>query len=180
MTLPEFQAFDKIPRLNREVVLTEKIDGTNAQIVFQPDDTMLIGSRSRWITPDDDNYGFARWVTENKENLKAELGYGQHFGEWWGKGIQRGYNLTEKRFSLFNTTRWNNVELKLCHVVPELWRGNFCDLDLPLWIDTLKIYGSWASKGYMLPEGIIIFHTAANRMFKATCKNDDKAKGEVK
>ena len=30
-TLPEFKPFEKIARLNRECVITEKIDGTNAQ-----------------------------------------------------------------------------------------------------------------------------------------------------
>lgn len=53
---------------------------------------MMPNSRTRWITPEDDNYGFAKWANENKEEL-LKLGIGQHFGEWWGSGIQRGYNL---------------------------------------------------------------------------------------
>ncbi len=64
---------------------------------------MFIGSRTRWITAQDDNHGFARWVEGNKQEL-LKLGAGRHFGEWWGSGIQRGYGLQkgEKRFSLFN------------------------------------------------------------------------------
>jgi len=56
-----FVEFPKIARFSRDVIVTEKIDGTNAQVYV--DDTMtraFAGSRNRWITPDDDNFGFAR------------------------------------------------------------------------------------------------------------------------
>lgn len=89
----EFVEFPKMPRLSRECVITEKIDGTNAQIFIADDcETMLIGSRTRWITPENDNAGFARWCMEHKEDL-LRLGPGRHFGEWWGQGIQRNYGL---------------------------------------------------------------------------------------
>jgi hypothetical protein len=103
----EFSEFPKMARLSREVIITEKIDGTNAQILITKDNRLLTGSRTRWITPNDDNYGFAKWVEENREEV-LKLGIGRHFGEWWGSGIQRGYNLPkgEKRFSLFNVSRW--------------------------------------------------------------------------
>ena len=35
--MTEFQPFPKIPRLSREIVITEKIDGTNAQILITDD-----------------------------------------------------------------------------------------------------------------------------------------------
>ena len=50
----EFEAFQKIARLKRNCVITEKIDGTNAQIFIGEDGEFLTGSRNRWITPDDD------------------------------------------------------------------------------------------------------------------------------
>jgi hypothetical protein len=79
-------------------------------------------SRSRWITPDDDNFGFAAWVEANRDELLT-LGPGRHFGEWWGSGIQRGYGLPkgEKRFSLFNVSRWGESRPACCHVVPVLY-----------------------------------------------------------
>ena len=100
----EFIAFPKIARLRRDCVITEKLDGTNAQIVIQDGEIVAVGSRSRWITPgkDTDNYGFAGWVEQNRAELLG-LGDGTHFGEWWGSGIQRNYGLTEKRFSLPST-----------------------------------------------------------------------------
>lgn len=109
--MTDFKPFPKIARLSREAIITEKLDGTNAQVFIGEDGEMLFGSRSRWITPEDDNFGFARWATGNREDL-LKLGPGQHFGEWWGAGIQRRYGLTEKRFSLFNVSRWSDPDVR--------------------------------------------------------------------
>ena len=105
-TIPEFAGFPKMARLSRDIVITEKIDGTNAQIYITKEGEIRAGSRNRWITPADDNFGFAQWVESNRDQL-LELGPGRHFGEWWGSGIQRGYGMEkgEKKFSLFNAVR---------------------------------------------------------------------------
>src|ERR1044072_4291110 len=127
---PEFTPFPKIGRLDKDMVVTEKIDGTNAAIVITEDGVIYAQSRKQFITPDKDNAGFANWVQEHELELEA-LGPGVHFGEWWGSGIQRGYGLDHKRFSLFNTGRWHSamnlhgplaststqcVEVPCCHV----------------------------------------------------------------
>jgi hypothetical protein len=129
-----FKAFGKIPRLFRDITITEKIDGTNGAIGIEvysatglpfaepPANAKLLRSdygkvttviyaqsRSRIITPGkNDNHGFAGWVWDNAWDLLGALGPGLHYGEWWGSGINRGYGLKndEKRFSLFNTKRW--------------------------------------------------------------------------
>ena len=80
MQFPEFTAFPKMPRLSRDIIITEKLDGTNAQVFVGEDGTVLAGSRTRWITPQDDNYGFARWVEDHRDELLT-LGPGHHFGE---------------------------------------------------------------------------------------------------
>lgn len=190
----EFVEFPKLSRLNREVIVTEKIDGTNAQVVIVDkrevdlprgctivgDLAIGAGSRTRYITPEDDNYGFARWVQEHAEEL-ATLGRGHHFGEWWGLGIQRGYGLKEKRFSLFNVHRWANdaVRPACCHVVPELGRGLLIPYlaMLPDWLETLRTEGSKAAPGFMRPEGIVVFHVASNTGFKYTFDKNDGHKG---
>src|SRR5258706_10163296 len=101
-----FESFDKIARYSRDCTITEKIDGTNGCIYVSEDGLeIMAGSRSRWITPKEDNFNFARWVEENREEL-LKLGPGRHFGEWWGCGIGRRYGIDGKRFSLFNTFRW--------------------------------------------------------------------------
>lgn len=180
MVLPEFEPFSKIPRLSRECTITEKIDGTNG-VIYIPDDLsfILAGSRSRWLTPEADNFNFCKWVMGNQAEL-MKLGAGFHYGEWWGIGIQRGYGLKEKRFSLFNTHRWSDdtVRPACCHVVPVLHEGNFDTRDIESYLYDLKLRGSMAAPGFMDPEGIVVYHTAAKHYFKKTIKGDEKGKGE--
>lgn len=175
----EFVPFPKIKRLTREMIVTEKLDGTNAQITITEDGGFYIGSRSRWITPEDDNYGFARWATERKDEL-MQLGPGSHFGEWWGQGIQRKYSIGEKRWSLFNTTRWNDPDKPpvpaCCHVVPILYRGEFDTAVVAKCLDDLRTGGSVASPGFMNPEGVVVFHMASGSLFKKTIFKDEEPK----
>lgn len=200
----KFKEFQKIPRLNRDVIITEKLDGTNGQIcihdlsdidkvdldpemiefiklycLYQRDTLYLFaGSRNRWLTLKDDNYGFARWVTNNADEL-LKLGEGFHYGEWWGNGIQRGYGATEKRFSLFNVHKWSDdvVRPKCCSVVPKLYEGLFDTSMVDKILNDLKEHGSYAIP-FMNPEGIIIFHKPSGYMFKKTILNDQQPKGQ--
>ena len=171
----EFKEFPKIPRLFRDCIITEKIDGTNASIFIGEDGEFLTGSRTRWITPESDNFGFAMWAQKNKAEL-LKLGPGHHFGEWWGVGIQRGYSLSERRFSLFHTH--GIVELPACvRVVPILYEGPFHMPSIQNALATLACLGSKAEPGYLAPEGIVVYHQAARQMFKVTIENDEKPKG---
>lgn len=174
-----FEAFTKIPRLSRDIVITEKIDGTNAQIYVNEDASdLLAGSRTRWLSEGADNFGFWRWTQEHKIEL-LQLGPGRHFGEWWGSGIQRGYGLPagQKRFSLFNTTRWTDNRPSCCDVVPTLYAGDF-DMDqIVNQLELLRKFGSRAAP-FMNPEGIVIYHTASGQLFKKTLEHDEKPKGK--
>jgi hypothetical protein len=189
----EFKPFPKIHRLSRGMVVTEKIDGTNAGIhIFDVgvDDMPIYGclegdlyitasSRTRFIQPgkDYDNFGFAAWVYENSEEL-AKLGTGSHFGEWWGQGIQRKYGLDERRFSLFNTGRWDEDTLpECCHLVPVLYEGEFSTAKVNTELEALEHYGSYAAPGFMKPEGVVIYLSAARKLFKKTIKDDEGGKG---
>jgi len=202
-------------RLSRECYITEKMDGTNASIFIEPkpvigsdiskvtaitDDFLIYaGSRTRWITPQDDNFGFAKWVKEHATELVA-LGAGHHFGEWWGSGIQRNYGFKngERFFSLFNAGRWvehdkptyaiENQNPKAppkftenapacCKVVPILYRGLFDTDVVDIELDRLGFYGSVAAAGFMNPEGAIVYHVAAGIGFKKTIEDDYKPKG---
>lgn len=172
----EFKPFPSIARLSRDIVITEKLDGTNAIIKIDAAGNITAGSRTRWITPQDDNYGFAKWVEINKQDLLS-LGEGTHFGEWWGAGIQCKYNIGEKRFSLFNVGRWNDENKpKCCHAVPTLYIGDFDTDKINQVMEDLKNEGSVASPGFMQPEGIVIYHKHSNTLFKKTFKNDEKGK----
>jgi hypothetical protein len=171
----EFVPFPKMARLSREIIVTEKIDGTNSQIFIGEDGSFLTGSRNRWITRADDNFGFARWTEENRDEL-MQLGPGRHFGEWWGSGIQRRYDLAEKRFSLFNAVLWADERPACCHVVPSLYQGEFSEEAIRLSLLALAINGSVASPGFMKPEGVVVFHVAAQVGFKKTIERDQEPK----
>lgn len=173
-----FEGFPKIPRLSRDCIITEKLDGTNASILITDDGQFLTGSRTRWITPADDNYGFSRWAWDNKDEL-MRLGPGHHFGEWWGRGIQRTYGLGARRFSLFNTSRWDDpgVRPQCCEVVPTLYRGPFETEEVHKALHFLRAKGSVAAPGFVWPEGVVVFHTAANKCFKKTLEQDGAPKG---
>jgi hypothetical protein len=141
-------------------------------------------SRKRIITPEDDNFGFAHWVRENAEELARTLGEGLHFGEWWGSGIQRGYGLLkgEKRWSLFNVSRHRDTDfsnLPGVGIVPILFEGMMSTHTVEHQIAILRTSGSVAAPGYMDPEGLITFHTAANLPFKTTVEDDEKPKSLV-
>jgi hypothetical protein len=171
---PAFEPFESIVRLSRNCVISEKIDGTNAQVCVLDDGRVLAGSRTRWITPEDDNMGFARWVAEHEEELRTGLGVGKHYGEWWGAGIQRRYGLAEKRFSLFNSGRWtDDVRPKCCHVVPVLFSGIFTSTAVDEALAKLAREGSAAAPGFMKPEGVVVYVVAARKLFKKTLEGDE-------
>lgn len=191
----DFQAFPKIARFHRTVVVTEKIDGTNAQIEIvslPPSEApeyaiasrdieapigyrqyMLAASRTRFITPEKDNFNFARWVQEHADEL-WQLGIGRHYGEWWGNGIQRGYALPngDKRFSLFNVHRHGEVRPSCCGIVPVLAQRTLDTLNVPQILLQLQDSGSVAAPGFMKPEGIVVFHTASSTLYKVTLDGD--------
>jgi hypothetical protein len=205
----EFRSWGRIPRLFREVMITEKIDGTNAAIgirfgsreenspCVKPGPSAIVDlggyevnglhnvavvyaqSRKRIIRPGDDNHGFAGWVRDNAETLVADLGEGLHFGEWWGQGIQRGYGLDHKRFSLFNVTKWQDAEFQTPNlgVVPVVLESEeFSTWDVEAALDMLASDGSYAAPGFYPAEGVVVYHKAGNTLFKATLEGDE-AKG---
>lgn len=171
----EFKSWGKIPRESGEVVtITEKLDGTNACIVIQYGEVVAVQSRNRFITPEDDNYGFASWVFSNSEELLS-LGEGYHYGEWAGLGIQKNpYALSEKRFFLFNTARWNANNPNLpncCSVVPVLYSGKPEGDMIKSTMTKLKESGSQVDvggdyTGYV--EGVVAYYSKTRRYTKTT------------
>ncbi len=96
--------------------------------------------------------------------MLLSLGEGYHYGEWWGRGIQRGYGLEEKRFSLFNSRRWgahNPNTPACCHVVPVLPASSVGEV-----VQFLQQNGSVAAPGWTRPEGAIMYEPDTDTMFK--------------
>ena len=177
----EFKAWEKIGRDSPfKVTITEKIDGTNACIVIQDGEIVGVQSRKRFITPDDDNCGFAKWVKENEDDLKG-LGDGYHYGEWAGLGIQKNpHNLEKKEFFLFNTFRWNSLNPnrpRCCSVVPILYEGIIDSETVNTLLKELKEDGEFSGE---IPEGVVVYYHAFRSYTKHTiispngkwCKDD--------
>jgi len=173
----EFVPYPKIRGFTElKMSITQKIHGTNAQIqVFEYTSTdgvshepkigLKAGSRNRWLSLDDDNYGFAAWVEANKEELLQFLTLGTHFGEWAGPGINSSEGLAEKTFILFDYYRYDVTKLpKNVRVVPVLYSGTLNMEMIEIVAENLKKNGSVLVPGYMKPEGIVI--SIAGQKFK--------------
>lgn len=170
MTVPEFHKWPKTARADSPVVVTEKLDGTNAVIWVSEDETEIAaGSRNRWLytsklgveylTTFGDNYGFGAWVHRHANMLKPRLGPGWHYGEWWGHGIARGYGLDHKIFTPFYpldilpSTQQEGTEIRPLTV---LYEGPMNHAEIQIVERSLKDHGSVAVEGYLYPEGIVI------------------------
>jgi len=172
MSKAEFKPWPKIGRENPlNVVITEKIDGTNACIIIQNGEIVGVQSRKRFITPDDDNYGFAQWVQDNQDDL-LKLGDGYHYGEWAGEGIQKNpLQLKGKHFFLFNVDRWRDGRQerpKCCDCVPVLYEGQ-------LVVGVIENLLCDMKEECQLPngrkrEGVVVYHRASRTMSKHTVK----------
>lgn len=198
-----FETFPKLTRFSHDWTVTEKIDGSNVQILIVPanevaagqvtdgqklayipdnDVVVLAGSRNKLLTADKqgDHMGFARFVADNAQEIVTRLGEGRHFGEWYGNGIgKRQYGLSEKRFALFNVNRWYGADLpERFDVVPVLRKG-YLDNPGEIFRDVmqlLKEYGSAIAPGFMDPEGIVMYHGPSKTLFKKTFDYDEAGK----
>lgn len=199
----EFQEWPKTPRLLRNITITEKLDGTNAAIGIAPMDRetaeedpsvfayvrgpegwvgVYAQSRTRLITPgkSTDNYGFAGWVQSHADELVRVLGEGLHYGEWWGSGIQRKYGMAEKWFSLFNTSRYAELDTDInLSVVPVLYEGPNDTAEVEMALHKLHVGGSVAAPGFMNPEGICVYQAASRQISKVTLDKNDAGKWEA-
>lgn len=160
-----FKGYPKISRFENELYsATEKIDGTNACIIITENEKVGAQSRTKVLTLDNDNFGFCAWVEEHKDELMA-LGPGHHFGEWWGKGIQRGYGLDHRRFSLFVPEKAVKIP-ECCHVVPIVFKGLSLYECSQYGCAALREEGSRAAPGWDRPEGIILYAHLAKIRYK--------------
>lgn len=197
----EFVKFPKISRWASPFDITEKIDGTNAAVLIRTcaaydsnaewinavgesagsaydanGELVLVGaqSRTRLITPEQDNYGFAQWVVANAQTLHDDLGPGTHYGEWWGAKIQRAYGLTngERYFSLFDRKLYSDdlyyggARTPGLTLVPLLTAGDeFSAEELDDSLQWLAENGSAVGTGFDRPEGVVVhFHHNGMRL----------------
>lgn len=202
----ELKSFSEIKKwLPLRMVITQKIHGSNAQVcifpkgqpselipgnvdtAFNADGTprdgydVKVGSRERWIFPGKttDNFGFAQFVEDNKQEFIDKLGPGTHYGEWAGPGINSGEGLKEKTFILFNHGRpYENGLPPRTVLAPVLfdsanlgeWNpGLTPDIYIDSVMTDLKLNGSKLVPGFMRPEGCVIEYAGKKykKVFKA-------------
>lgn len=83
---------------------TVKLHGTNAAVGYDASTGEIWAqSRTSIITPEKDNFGFARFVKENEEYFRSVFTKNNRydgniihlFGEWCGPGVQKGVGISD-------------------------------------------------------------------------------------
>jgi hypothetical protein len=108
--IKEISYFYPIKKPILKFIGTTKIHGTNSGVALPENFTQ---SRTQIITPENDNYGFARFHSERKEifteiynhvinqfNLPKDTKI-VVYGEWAGRGIQKGVGVSELDKSMY-------------------------------------------------------------------------------
>lgn len=125
------------PPAKRTYIGTVKLHGTNAGIRLANGEIEFM-SRSRVITPEDDNHGFARHMVSHKDDLHAALSaLGETvtvFGEWCGAGVQGSVAIAAEQklfvaFALLLGNEWADPA-----IVPRLPDARVFNIrDFPSW-----------------------------------------------
>lgn len=108
-TYPHLENLDRVPYVldAPEVWITEKIHGFNARFGWTRQGEIWAGSRNQVVYRVTDSFeegvphglqGFVEWSMSVVHRLYLGVTV---FGEWAGKGIQKGIDYGEKRFYLF-------------------------------------------------------------------------------
>ncbi|MFK8002829.1 MAG: RNA ligase family protein [Polyangiales bacterium] len=163
---------------------TVKLHGSNSGVHCTPG-LLIAQSRTREITPKDDNYGFAAFVAledtqQAIRTIEARIRAAHEveasaslvlFGEWIGPGVQKGVALSalpEKQWVLFAVRLISGEEGQYIDALPRL--GNeFADvniysvMDAPV-LEIVVDYQSTASKTQALETA-----TAATAEVEAAC-----------
>jgi hypothetical protein len=134
---PHLENIDKQPSFLTDaewITVTEKIHGMNVRFGKTPDGTFWVGSRNNVVLEGKQVQGFYEWAQTRVSDTPN--GY-TFFGEWAGKGIQKGINYGDKRFYLFGVSKyveksygfldWHSIAnwatLMACKSVPVLYDG---------------------------------------------------------
>lgn len=169
-----FKKWPKIARYTKPMRghITEKMDGSNACIIVQDGKVVGCQSRKRIITPDEDNFGFARWVYNNANYLKG-LGDGYHYGEWCGPKINGNrHNLDMNTFFLFSWYREEELGRPVDNLeyVRLLHEGDIDPDTVTTAMEDLLFIS--AHEDY-IPEGIVIYYSDYKFHLKHTYENPE-------
>lgn len=130
-------------KLENEIVITEKLDGSNIGF-FKVDGRILIAQRNNVFTEDEISEnkqmlykGLQGWLNENADNLREKLIEGSgFFGEWLGMGKLK-YPELDKRVYMFAKANYQNGEIKNLYYDRELFAYPFVNQEIPEYIDVV-------------------------------------------
>ena len=164
-----------------------KLDGTNSAVriyCIKGITTVTAQSRSRDITPGDDNFGFAKWVKENEDYFVGLMPteadcYITIFGEWCGKGVDTGptamHQVTNKTFAVFALEH----VLAGCFVIdPDLLRKQLGVLPFPAERLGPDEHFDGLPRSNPAPKNMLVidWHDAANPDFFMDFTNEEAVK----
>lgn len=177
-----------------------KLHGTNASVLVSPDGRAFPKSRSRFLTPEEDNFGFCVWALQQSWPTLG-LWY-DVFGEWVGPGVQQGTALSklpERTFAVFAANINGRQQLihpvnLQClfpqrHVVP--WHGEQFSIDwhsdneavlrsLNEQVADIDRQCPWAKSVFAADgpgEGLVCYPLYDSRELMFKVKGDSHAKG---
>lgn len=130
-------------KLKNEVVITEKLDGSNIGF-FKVNGELLIAQRNNIFTIEevDKNMayrGLIAWLQEHGEDLKNKLIEGSgFFGEWIGMGKLK-YPELDKRVYMFAEANYDNGEIKNLYYEHESFKYPFENQEMPNYIGIVPV-----------------------------------------
>lgn len=130
-------------KLKNEVVITEKLDGSNIGF-FKVNGELLIAQRNNIFTIEevDKNMayrGLIAWLQEHGEDLQNKLMEGSgFFGEWIGMGKLK-YPDLDKRVYMFAKANYDKGEIKNLYYDHELFKYPFVEQEIPDYIGVVPV-----------------------------------------
>lgn len=155
--LESYQNYPDVLEIGEEVVVTEKIHGSNARYLYD-NGTMYLGSRRRWLKPDTINIWSRALdaVPEIIEWCRAHPGvvlYGEVFGAVQSLRYGLGDKVDFRAFAACDHGKWH-TNLSGVPSVPVVYAGPFHPEKIFPLAETDSIVGS-APAGHM-KEGLVI------------------------
>jgi Rnl2 family RNA ligase len=127
--------------LTAEYEVQEKIHGANIQLIFSPNEPLVVCSRNRVLAEDEDFYGVKALLSQELDGFVDQMQFVadnsetiSFYGEIFGPGIQRGIDYgSEKRVVFFD------VALSGESLAPVFSRLIFKNIDPGLYIPQLAV-----------------------------------------
>lgn len=138
-----------------------KLDGTNASVRIEPDGILQAQSRTTDIFPGKtDNSGFAAWTESTRDFWLSIFNNWPEtvnvYGEWCGKGIQKGTSVScvnDKLFVIFSIQR-GDIVFTEPEVITALLNSGSLNIEIPSNVHVLPWYGEPVTIDFSSQESV--------------------------